>query len=412
MKKIIIVGAGLSGATVARILAEKGHSVFVFDKRDTIGGNAYDFTDKNGIIVQPYGPHIFHTDSKEVFDFLSEFTEWKKYEHRVLANVKGKLVPVPFNLTSLFELYPKDKAERIKDVLLSEFKEGEKVPVLKLKEHESAEIREFGDFVYKNIFYIYTTKQWGCKPEELGDTVMNRVPVYLSEEDRYFTDKYQFMPSNGFTPMIENILKHPNIKIHLGADAKKRIALQDGKIYLDGNEYDGVLVYTGCVDELFDYKFGVLPYRSLKFKFKTKRASSFQKSAVVNYTTSAKYTRISEFTKFTCEPTKKTVIVKEYPKKYKKSNGGVPYYPIPLDVNLQQYAKYEDEAKRYNGLYLIGRLANYKYINMDVAVKNAIALAKKIIKENPVSEKHREEVEMEAKRAKAKQKKVKTDNEK
>ena len=418
MKKIIIVGAGLSGATTARILAEKGHSVFVFDKRDTIGGNAYDFTDKNGIIVQPYGPHIFHTSDKEVFDFLSEFTEWKKYEHKVLANIKGKLVPVPFNLTSLFQLYPLDKAERIKEVLLSEFKEGEKVPVLKLKTHESAEIREFGDFVYKNIFYTYTTKQWGFKPEELGDTVMNRVPVYLSEEDRYFTEKYQYMPLKGFTVMIENMLKHPNIKLQLGIDAKKRIALQDGDIYLDGKKYDGVLVYTGCVDELFDYKFGALPYRTLKFKFKTKKTPSFQKAAVVNYTTSARFTRISEFTKFTCEPKDKTVIVKEYSKEYKKNKGDIPYYPIPLAKNFEKYGEYEKEAKNYEGLYLLGRLANYKYINMDVAVKNALTLAKKIIKENPVSEKHKVEIEKElekaseTKKSSAKKKSVKKTQEK
>ncbi len=390
MKKILIVGAGLSGSTTARILAEQGHSVFVFDKRDTIGGNAYDEVDKNGIIVQPYGPHIFHTNFKEVFDFLSKFTEWKKYEHRVLANVKGKLVPVPFNLKSLFELYPSDKAERIKEVLLSEFKEGEKVPVLKLKEHPLEEIREFGDFVYKNIFYIYTTKQWGFKPEELGETVMNRVPVYLSEEDRYFTEEYQYMPSKGFTYMIKNVLTHPNIKLVLEMDAKKRIALQNGQIYLDGKKFDGIVIYTGCVDELFDYKFGALPYRTLKFKFKTKNTPSYQKAAVVNYTTSARFTRISEFTKFTCEPKEKTVIVKEYSKLYKKGLD-IPYYPIPLQKNNEWYAKYEEESKAYKNLYLLGRLANYKYINMDVAVKNAMELAEKIAVNLKEEEKQAEE---------------------
>ncbi len=412
MKKILIVGAGLSGATTARVLAEQGHSVFVFDKRETIGGNAYDFVDKNGIIVQPYGPHIFHTDDKQVFDFLSKFTEWKKYEHRVLANVKGKLVPVPFNLTSLFDLYQKDKAERIKSVLLSEFKEGEKVPVLKLKEHQSAEIRDFGDFVYKNIFYIYTTKQWGFKPEELGETVMNRVPVYLSDEDRYFTEEYQYMPSKGFTVMVENMLKHPNIKLTLGTDAKKRIALSGNEIYLDGNKFDGVIVYTGCVDELFDYKFGALPYRTLKFKFQTKNTPSYQKAAVVNYTTSARFTRISEFTKFTCEPKSKTVIVKEYSKKY-KGGKDIPYYPIPLNQNIEAFAKYEQEAKGYKGLYLLGRLANYKYINMDVAVKNALTLAKQIISENPMSEMHKEELKKQAEQSKKRKvTKKKIENEK
>ena len=379
MEKIIIVGAGLSGSTVARLFAESGSDVIVFDKRTTIGGNAYDYVDKNGIMVQPYGPHIFHTGIKEVFDFLSKFTEWNKYEHRVLAKIrKDKLVPVPFNLTALESLYAKDKAERIKKILLDEIGEGKKVPILQLKKHENAEIREFADFVYKNIFYIYTLKQWGFKPEQLGEAVMNRVPVYLSYEDRYFTDEFQYMPKEGFSEMVANMLRHPHIKLKLGVDAKKEISLKDGQIYFGGKPFDGTLIYTGCVDELFDYKYGVLPYRSLKFKFKTLKTSSFQPSAVVNYTTSHAYTRISEFSKFTCEPKENTVIVKEYSKTFKKGRD-IPYYPIPIEKNYKHYAKYQEEAKQYKNLHLLGRLANYKYINMDLAVKNAMDLFESII---------------------------------
>ena len=377
MSKIIIVGAGLSGATIARLFADGGDDVTVIDKRQTVGGNIYDCTDKNGITIQPYGPHIFHTNEKEVFDFLSRFTEWEKYEHRVLANVKGTLVPVPFNMTSLFKLYPEDKAERIKEILLSEVGEGKKVPILQLKQHENEEVRKFADFVYNNIFYIYTKKQWGFKPEELGEAVMNRVPVYVSEEDRYFTDEYQYMPKDGFTEMVSNMLCHPRIQLKLGTDAKKHISLDDGKIYLNGKEFDGTLIYTGCVDELFDYKFGVLPYRSLKFKFKTINKPSFQPSAVVNYTTSHKFTRISEFSKFTCKPQQKTVIVKEYSRNFKKGKN-IPYYPIPLDKNYVHYGEYVVEAAKYDGLYLLGRLANYKYINMDIAVLQAIKLYNEI----------------------------------
>lgn len=375
--KIIIVGAGLSGATIARLFAEGGDDVIVIDKRASIGGNAFDYKDKNGITVQLYGPHIFHTKEKSVFDFLSAFTEWEPYTHKVLANIKGKCVPVPFNLTSLEELYSPDKAARIKDVLTEEVGLGKKVPILSLKEHESAEIRDFADFVYKNVFYTYTLKQWGMKPENLGAAVMNRVPVYVSYEDGYFTDEYQYMPKNGFTEMIMNMLAHPRIKLKLNTDAESIISLGDGKIYLNGQVFKGVLVYTGCVDELFGYKYGVLPYRSLKFKFKTKNTASYQPAAVVNYTTSARYTRISEFTKFACKPSKKTVIVKEYPKKFKKGKN-IPYYPIPTDTNLLHHKKYEDEAKQYKNLYLLGRLANYKYINMDMAVKNAMDLYEKL----------------------------------
>lgn len=390
MDNILVIGAGLSGATVARLFAEDGYNVTIFDKRNTVGGNAYDCTDKNGIIVQPYGPHIFHTSHKDVFEFLSEFTEWTKYEHRVLANVNGELVPVPFNLTSLYKLYPKEKAERIRNVLEEEVGLGKKIPILKLKEHQSAEIRDFADFVYKNIFYTYTMKQWGFKPEELGEEVMNRVPVYVSEEDRYFTDKYQFMPKNGFTQMISNIVCHPKIRLKLGKDALKEVEIREDGIYLNGKPFDGKVVYTGCVDELFGYKFGVLPYRSLKFKFRTKRTGSFQPSAVVNYTTSAKYTRISEFTKFTCEPKeKRTVIVKEYPRAFKKGKN-IPYYPIPVEQNFEDYRKYAEEAKKYKNLYLLGRLACYKYINMDVAVKNAMELYAKITGNKPKIEKREE----------------------
>ena len=377
MNKVLVVGAGLSGATIARLLAEQGKNVTVIDRRASIGGNVYDYKDKNGILVQQYGPHIFHTKEKEVFDFLSRWTEWVPYEHRVLANIKGKLVPVPFNLTSLFKLYSPEKAENIKKILIDEVGLDKKVPILTLKQHENAEIRKFADFVYKNIFYIYTTKQWGIKPEDLGETVMNRVPVYVSYEDRYFVDDYQYMPTKGFTEMVSNILRHPNIKLKLKNDALKVIRLDEGKIYLNDREFDGTLIYTGCIEELFNYKFGKLPYRSLKFKFITKNKTSYQQAAVVNYTTSARFTRISEFTKFACEPKDKTVIVKEYPKKFKPGKN-IPYYPIPLEKNYEVYSKYREEANKYSNLLLLGRLADYKYINMDIAVLNAIKLFEKI----------------------------------
>ena len=378
MEKIIVVGAGLSGATVARLFAENGYDITIVDRREVIGGNAYDYVDKNGITIQPYGPHVFRTDDDGVFEFLSKFTDWNKYNHKVLAKVrKDKLVPLPFNLNSLASLFPKDKAERIREVLLREVGKEVKVPILKLKKHESQEIREFADFVYKNIFYIYTMKQWGFKPEQLGAEVMNRVPVHVSENDGYYLQKHQYMPKDGYTEMISNILRHPRIKLKLKTDMKKAITLQDGTIYFNGKPFDGTLIYTGCVDELFDYKFGVLPYRSIKFKFKTMKVSSFQRSAVVNYTTSHKFTRITEFSKFTCEPKDNTVIMREYPIAFKRGKN-IPYYPIPTEKNRKHHEKYQEEAKKYKNLYLLGRLANYKYINMDVAVRNAMKLYEEI----------------------------------
>lgn len=378
MEKIIVVGAGLSGATIARLLAESGRDVIVVDKRDTIGGNAYDYVDKNGITIQQYGPHAFHTNDKGVFEFLSKFTEWRKYEHKVLAKVrKDKLIPVPFNLTSLFEMYPLAKGENVKQTLIKEYGMGAKVSVLQMRKHLNPVIREFADFVYKNVYSIYTLKQWGVKPEQLGETVMGRVPIHISEDNRYFTDEYQFMPQNGFTEMIANILRHPKIRLKLKTDIRKEITLSNGQVYFGGKPLDGILIYTGCVDELFNYKYGVLPYRSLKFKFKTEKNSSYQQAAVINYTISGSYTRITEFTKFTCQPQENTVIAKEYAVKFKKGKN-VPYYPIPIEKNLKHYYKYQEMAGQYKNLYLLGRLGTYKYMNMDEAVRKAIDLYEEI----------------------------------
>lgn len=378
MEKIIVVGAGLSGATIARLLAESGKDVIVVDKRENIGGNVYDYVDKNGITIQQYGAHAFHTNDKGVYEFLSKFTEWRNYEHKVLARVrKDKLIPVPFNLTSLFEMYPLAKGENVKQILINEYGLDAKVSVLQMRKHLNPTIREFADFVYKNVYSVYTLKLWGYKPEQLGDAVMGRVPVRISNDDRYCTDQYQCMPQNGFTEMVANILRHPKIRLKLRTDIRKEITLSNGQVYFGGKPLDGILIYTGCVDELFNYKYGVLPYRSLKFKLKTEKCSSYQQSAVINYTTSASHTRITEFTKFTCKPQENTVISKEYPVRFKKGRN-VPYYPIPIDKNLKHYEKYKTMAEQYKNLYLLGRLATYKNINMDEAVRNAINLYEQI----------------------------------
>lgn len=376
-KEILIIGAGISGVTAARKLAENGYCVKILEQRKTIGGNLYDETDENGIIIQKYGPHIFHTDIKEVYDFLSRFTEWEHYEHKVLGYIDGKYVPVPFNLTTLFELYNKEEAEKIKNILINEIGLDKKVPVLQLKNHPDATIRQFAQFVYEKIFYTYTHKQWGFDPEELGDAV-GRVPVYISYEDRYFTDKYQYQPVNGFTPLINSMLNHPSISLETSVNALDKLNIKEGKIYFDGNEYGGKVIYTGRIDELFKNKFGALPYRSLNFVLETHNTPSYQPAAVVNYTVSEDYTRISEFTKFTCKQKDTTVIMKEYSKLC--GEGDIPYYPIPKADYLAEYAKYLKEAESVENLYLLGRLACYKYINIDVAVNNAIALAESIIK--------------------------------
>ena len=379
MEKIIVVGAGFSGATIARLFAESGKDVIVIDKRDTVGGNAYDYTDSHNIVIQPYGPHFFHTNDKEVFEFLSQFTEWRKHEHKALARVRrDKLVPIPFNLKSLYEVYPADKADALKKLLIDKIGLEKRVPILQLKKHENHEIRKLADYIYKHIFSIYTMKQWGYKPEVLGEDVMAKVPVCITEDDRYYLDTYQFMPTEGYTELVKNILRHPHIQLKLSTDAKRELTLKNGKIYFGGVEFDGKVIYTGCVAELFNYKFGTLAYRSAKFKFETLKQSSYQPVPVVTYTTSNKFTRITEFTKFTCEPQPDvTVILKEYSKNYRR-NKNTPFYPIRVKKNLAQYNKYLEESKKYPNLHLLGRIANYKCINMDVAVRNAMNLFNEI----------------------------------
>ena len=379
MYDYIIAGAGYAGAVSARILAEKGKKVLILEARKHIGGNAYDEKDERGILIHTYGPHIFHTSEKKVYDFLSRFTEFVPYHHKVLADVYGKLIPVPFNLNSLYMVYDGEKAKRLEELLISEYGKEARVPVLSLKESKEAEIRELAEYVYENIFLHYTMKQWGVSPDEIDPAVTARVPVILTREDGYFTDTYQAMPKNGFTELFKNMLNCENIEIRLNCKAEEHISLSDGRIYFDGREFDGEFIYTGMIDELFNRQFGILPYRSLNFVFENYDTDYYQEEAVINYTVSEDYTRISEFKRMTGQKISGTAIVKEYPVNYEPNKGMIPYYAVLNDENLKLYGKYGELASGYRKLRLLGRLAEYKYYNMDAITKRAMELTEEMI---------------------------------
>ena len=366
----LIVGAGISGVVLARLLAQQGQSVLVIDKRSNIGGNCYDFFDENGINIHKYGPHIFRTDNEEVWQFLSRFTTWQNYKHIVRANIDGKEVPIPFNFTSIDILFSAEKAKVFKEKLILNYGEDRKVPILELKKSEDKDLRELAAYVYEKVFYHYTLKQWGFKPEDLGGDVLARVPVYSGYYDGYFTEQYQALPVPSYTKMFENILNHPNIKVCLNTEFK------DIKI-----KYER-LFYSGPIDEFFDYKLGALPYRSLNFKFDILPQRQFQDVAVVNYTgKEPPYTRITEFKHFSNQPAEKTIIAYEYPEAFEPAKNER-YYPIPKQENETLYKQYLELAKKEKNIYFIGRLGKYKYYSMQSAVLAIFELVKKI---NPVS---------------------------
>ena len=380
MYDCIIVGAGIAGATVARKLAEESNKkVLVLERRNHIGGNCYDKPDDHGILIHEYGPHIFHTGDEGVREFLSRFTKWYDFGHEVVAKVGDQLIPVPFNLNTLHMVYDKEKAERLEKKLIEEYGLDSRVPIMKLRESTDADVREIADYVYKNVFLYYTMTQWGQTPEEISPEVTGRVPVVISYDNRYFKDKYQSVPVDGFTPMFAAMLDHPNIEVRTGVDCSGVLDFEDGKIYFEKAEFTGDLVYTGALDELFDCKFGRLPYRSLNFQFEHLDQDSFQDHSVVNYTVSEDFTRITEFKFLTGQKdTDGTTIVREYPFAYTGAEGEIPYYAILNAENEALYEKYRLLTEDFDKFHLLGRLAEYKYYNIDAMCRKAMELAEEI----------------------------------
>lgn len=402
----LVIGAGFAGAVVAGELARRGgRRVLVLERREHIGGNAYDFLDAHGVLVHRYGPHIFHTNNKRVYDYLSQFTAWNGYQHRVAADIPqeggapGKRLqyPVPFNLTGLEAAFGLESSKHLEDKLIKAYGAEKKVTILELQKNPDPEIFALADYVYEHVFVNYTIKQWGQGPEDIDPATIARVPIFLSRDDRYFQDEYQGLPAEGYSPIFEKILDHPNVCVELNTDAGTRLSVQDDRALLDGENFSDPIVFTGALDELFGLRFGRLPYRTLDFEFETwikqgvmqpippgcmtmPEGDFFQSYGTVNYTVDKPYTRITEFKYLTGQRLPGvTTIVKEFSRAYTGAAEEIPYYAVINENSKALYSQYAALAAKCPNLYLLGRLAEYKYYNMDAVVSRALALADQLI---------------------------------
>ena len=348
----LIVGCGLSGSVIARHLAEQGQSVEMWERRDHIGGNMYDYVDEHGLLVQKYGPHTFHTTKKELYDYICQFEQWQDYKLTCGAVWDGKYTPTPFNFTTIDTFYPREKAERLKQKLTAAFAEGKTATVLEVLQHPDQDIREYAEYLFRNDYAPYTAKQWGISPEEIDPSVLKRVPLRFSYDEGYFDDPYQVMPVHSFTRFFENLLHHPNISIRLGVEALEHLAVKDDHLYIDGMPFDRKLVYTGALDELFGCIYGRLPYRSLRFEWRYTEKNSLQPAPVVAFPQEEGYTRITEYKKLPVQDKPGSSYAVEYPLPYREGENGEPYYPVLTVESQRQFERYKALADRVQNLIL------------------------------------------------------------
>ena len=379
----LVVGAGYAGSVVARELAERaGKKVCVLERRPHIAGNAYDCLDKAGVLIHLYGPHIYHTYDERVHEYLSRFTDFTNYQHRVLANIHGTLMPVPFTHTSLKMAFGPERGEALFAKLVEKVGRDRKVPILDLRAQDDPELEEVADYVFENVFLHYTMTQWGQTPDQVDPSVTGRVPVLVGDDDRYFQSPHQGMPAKGYTDLFDHMLDHANIDVFLDVDARDIVRVEDGKIMAGEKAYEGQVVYTGPLDELFGLDLGALPYRTLDLDFETLPVDEFQPVCTVNYTTSEDFTRITEFKHMTGQVVPgKTTILREYSKAYEPGSGQTPYYAILEPQNKALYASYLERVAGVANFHAVGRLAEYRYYDMDAVVASALALADKLVAE-------------------------------
>lgn len=372
----LVVGAGISGAVLARCIAEKsGEKVLVIDSKSHIGGNCYDYKDENGISIHKYGSHIFHTNDVKVWNFITQFTGFNTYMHRVIALIDGIETTIPFNLNTLYDVFSKSMADRFEEKLLNNFEYNTKIPILELKNSKDTDLNFLANYIYEKVFINYTIKQWGLTPDKIDSAVTARVPVLISRDNRYFQDRFQGIPLCGYTNMIENMLRHSKIEVLLNTSFRELKDLSFKRIF-----------YTGSIDEYFDYKLGVLSYRSVSFELEEFDREYYQNNSVVNYPNNYDFTRIHEYKYYLNETIKKTVIAKEYSTDF-KLGVNERYYPILTSENLELYENYKNLSKNFDNLYFLGRLGDYKYYDMDKAVARAIDCFEKVFNVSLITKK-------------------------
>lgn len=382
---ILIVGAGLSGAVLANKLAKENKKILIIEKRSHIGGNIFDLKAKN-VLVHKYGPHIFHTSNKKVYDFMNQFWQLNDFKNVVGAKIKEEIIPIPFNFRGLDVFFP-EKSNEIKLKLSDKYGFDERIKILDLLKDDDKDLVEVSNFIYKNIFENYTTKMWGVDPKEISEKVIARVPITSSYNEKYFNDIYEGIPKEGYTEAIKKMLDHPNITVRLDTNIKDLIKFkinQEGKrtIFFEKKELEVPFIFSGAIDELFDYVDGVLDYRSLDIKFFNINMEKFQSHAVINYPSHPKLTRITEYKHLNQQKNlENTVVSVEFPGQYDPNSEkfNIPFYPLQTFEANRKYSKYLKRSKMYSNMFLIGRLAKYKYINMDQAIEESLELVDEIL---------------------------------
>jgi len=372
----VVVGAGLSGLVTAERLASRGKNVLIIEKKKHIGGHCYDYLNESGVYVHQYGPHIFHTDNEDVWSYLSRFSDWYFYEHKVIGMIDGQAVPIPFNLNSMEMLFSPYLYEKLEKKLIQAYGYNSRVPIMKLREAQDPDLQYLANYIYEKVFLNYTMKQWGERePEKIDPSVSGRVPVVVSRDDRYFHNKHQGIPMHGYTSMFNKMIDSPNIHLLLNTDARSLLSFRGDRIIMGDRVFEGELVYTGVIDELFENRFGELPYRSVDILFQEHNQQYFQDKAVVNYPNNYNLTRITEYKYFQKnhrDLPKRTVISQEHPAPYSRGVNN-PYYVIKTKENLERHREYMDLAAGIDKLTILGRLAEYKYYDMDQIVAAALA---------------------------------------